>query len=261
MAFEKRPIAPAVYLIIIGILVLVSGTLWFGYNNGNQTIETQKITIKNLQTEYNSSILINAGLKTQIANLTRDKESLQTDILTLTHLSNTLQAQITKLDDNVTTLKGQVNQLNTEITKNHAEISNLTTANTAIRNQVNTLNGEITTLQRQISNQTAIINLGKTLTLANDDNVTVLANHESYLNFKTNYAGYLSITFTSSTGVSLQIGSSEATETWYGVYPNSGTTMVGSFKIPVMPGTTYIKIKNPSLTNEATLFYYITYYY
>jgi len=261
MTFEKRPLAPTVYQILIVALILMVGALWVSLNNSNQMVETQKGSIADLKANLNATTLVNTGLRGQITTLTNDKETLQNQIKTLTNQTALLQSQVAKLSANVTTLNGKVVGLNTLLTNKNAKISNLTTTNTNLKNQIMTINAQIATLQSKISNQTVIINMGKSLVFADDSNVTVLANQASYLQYKTNFAGYLGITFTSVSDVYLEIGSSEAANTWYGFYPNTGTAAAGSFKIPVMPGTTYIKIFNPSLTNDAQIFYYITYYY
>lgn len=261
MTFEKRPLVPTVYQIFIVALLLMIGTLWVYYNNSNQTVETQKVIIADIKGKLNATTLVNTRLSGQITTLTNEKETLQNQIKTLTNQTALLQSHVAKLSANVTTLNGQIVDLNTLLTNNNAKISNLTTSNTNLKNQITTINAQITTLQSKISNQTTIINMGKSLVFADDKNVTVLANQASYLEYKTNFAGYLGINFSSGSGVYLEIGSSEFATTWYGYYPNTGTTSVGSFKIPVMPGTTYIKIVNPSLTNDSLIFYYITYYY
>jgi cell division protein FtsB len=261
MTSETRSLSPTVYQIFIVALVLMVGILWWGYNNNNQTVETQKVTIADFKAKLNATTLENTGLRGQITTLTNDKGTLQNQVKILTNQTALIQSQVAKLSANVTTLNGQIVELNTLVTSKTAKISNLTTTNTNLKNQITTINAQVATLQSKISNQTAIINMGKSLVFANDKNVTVLANQLSYLEYKTNFAGYLGITFTSTSKVYLEIGSSEATSTWYGRYPNTGTIEAASFKIPVMPGTTYIKIVNLSLTNNAVIFYYITYYY
>jgi hypothetical protein len=261
MTFEKRPLAPTVYQIFIVVLVLVAGILWVGYSNGNKTIDAQKVTLNDLTTSLNATTLENTGLKNQISALNNVKETLQKQITTLTNQITILQSQVALLNANLTILNEKVIELNSTLTAKNVEIGNLTKTNTDLKNQILESGSQIASLQSKINNQTAIINLAKSTVIANDENATVLANKSTYLDFKTGFAGYLGITFTATRDVYLEIGSSETGTTWYGIYPITGSTSVGSFKIPVMPGTTYIKIVNPSLTNNAVVFYYITYFY
>jgi cell division protein FtsB len=261
MTSEQRPLAPIVYQVFIVLLVLVAGILWVGYSDGNKTIDTQKVSIVALNTKLNVTTLENTGLKGQITTLTNDKVVLQKQITILTNQTTLLQSHVATLSANVTALNGKIVVFNTTLTRKNAEISNLTTTNTQLRSQATTSNAQIASLQSKISNQTAIINMGKSVVFANDKNATILPNQSAYLDYKTSFAGYLGITFTSTSNIYLEVGSTEATNTWYGIYPITGSTAVGSFKIPVMPGTTYIKIVNPSLTSNVQVFYYITYYY
>jgi uncharacterized phage infection (PIP) family protein YhgE len=261
MSDDSRPLGAIVYQSFIVVLVIVAIVLGVSYYNSNQNVITQGSTIASLKTKLNTTTLENTKLKGNVTTLTTEKNTLQTQLSSLANETASLKSELVQLTANVTSLQDQVDSLNTQLTASEIEVNNLTDANSELRSWASSLNAQIATLQTQLSNQTSIVNMEKSLVLETDKHITIPANSVSYLEYKTNFAGYIAVMFTSTSGVSFEMGSSQASGTYFGSYPRTGSAVTGSFKIPVMPGTTYIKINNPSLTTAATVYLYLTYFY
>jgi cell division protein FtsB len=261
MSNDSRPLGPLVYQSFIIVLTLIVIALGVSYYNSNQNVIAQTSTINLLNAKVNSTTLENTKLQNEVTTLTTDKNTLQTQLSTLTNETASLKSQLVQISANVTTLTEKVKDLSTQLGAKNVELGNLTTANIDLRSQVASLNTQISTLQSQLSNQTSIVNMEKYVVLENNKQLTIPVNTSSYLTYKTSFAGYIGVIFTTTSGVSFDMGSTQATDTWFGTYPRTGTAVTGTFKVPAMPGTTFIKITNPSMTNEAIMYIYLTYVY
>jgi len=261
MSNESRPLGAIVYQSFIIVLVIVAIVLGVSYYNSNQNTIAQASTIASLSTKLNATTLENTKLRSNVTTLTTERNTLQTQLSSLATETASLKSQLIQLKANVTSLQNEVDNLNTQLSASEAEINNLTAQNSELQSWASTLNGQIVTLQAQLSNQTAIVNMEKSLTLEYDKHITIPANTVSYLEYKTNFAGYIAVMFTSTSGVSFDMGSSQVSDTWFGSYPRTGTAVSGSFKVPVLPGRSFIRINNPSLTTEAVVYLYLTYIY
>jgi prefoldin subunit 5 len=217
--------------------------------------------IASLNANVNATTLENTKLQSQVTILTTEKNTLQTQLSSLATETASLQSKLVALSANVTSLQDEVGNLSAQLGTKNLEINNLTAASNGLRSQISSLNTQIGTLQTQFANQTSIVNMEKSIELEYDKHITIPADTVSYLSYKTNFAGYIAVMFTSTSGVFFDMGSTQVSDTWFGTYPRTGTAVTGSFKVPVMPGTTYIKITNPSLTTEAVVYLYLTYIY
>jgi cell division protein FtsB len=254
MSNDSRPLGAIVYQSFIIVLVIVAIVLGVSYYNSNQNTIAQASTIASLNAKLNTTTLENTNLRNNVTTLTTEKNTLQTQLSSLATETASLKSELVQLTANVTSLQNEVDNLNTQL-------NNLTAENDELRSWASTLNGQIVTLQTQLSNQTEIINMEKSLVLEYDKHITIPANTVSYLEYKTNFSGYIAVMFTSTSGVYFDMGSSQVSDTWFGTYPKTGTAVTGSFKVPVMPGKSYIKIVNPSMTTEAVVYLYLTYIY
>ncbi len=261
MSSERRPFGTIVYQSFIIALILIIVVLGVSYYNSNQNIITQKSTINSLTVKLNSTTLDNTRLQSNVTSLTSEKKALQTQLSTLTTDEASLKSQLTKLSSNVTALTDEVKGLNDQLGVKNIEVSNLTGVNSNLRSQLTSLNTQVGSLQTRLSNQTSIVNMGKNVILENDKHITISASTSSYLSYRTSFAGYIGVSLVSTGGVSFDMGSSQVSDTWFGTYPRSGTVDSGSFKVPVMPGTTYIKITNPSMSTDVVVYFYLTYVY
>ncbi|OGD56292.1 hypothetical protein A3K78_03995 [Candidatus Bathyarchaeota archaeon RBG_13_52_12] len=261
MSNDSRPLGAIVYQSFIIVLVIVAIVLGVSYYNSNQTTIAQASTIASINTKLNTTTLENTELRNNVTTLTTERNTLQTQLSSLATETASLKSELVKLTANVTSLRDEVDSLNTQLSASGIEINNLTAENDELRSWASSLNGQIITLQTQLSNQTEIVNMEKSLVLEYDKHITIPANTASYLEYKTGFSGYIAVMFTSTSGVYFDMGSSQVSYTWFGTYPKTGTAVTGSFKLLVLPGTTYIKIMNPSMTTEATVYLYLTYIY
>jgi cell division protein FtsB len=247
MSLDDRPIGPVVYKSFIIVLTLIVIVLGVSYYNSNQDVIAKSQTIASLTNQLKTSMLENTALRSNVTSLTAERNTLRGQVSTLANETASLQSQLFRLNANMTILENEVESLSGQLDDLNAENINLS-------EHVSTLNNQVSTLQTQLSNQTAIVNMQKSLDLENDKHITIPANTASYLTYKTHFAGYTS-------GVYWEMGSNQVSDTYFGAYPRTGTTVTGNFKVPVMPGTTYIKIMNPSLTTDAVVYCYLTYIY
>jgi len=266
MSTPKHQLGTIIYQSFIVVLALAVVTLGVYYYNSNKNVATQASTIVSLNAKINATELENIGLQSQVTNLVTEKNTLQTQVSTLTNETASLRSSVTKLSANVTNLTAKVTGLNTQLTEKNIQLGNLTTSNTNLKSQITSLNAQtsslnttVSSLQSQLSNQTTIVNMGRTVALENDKQILLPKNTTTILTYKTDFAGYIIVTLTSTNGVSFGMGNSQATNTWYGTYPSTGTVVTSSFKIPVIVGRTYIKITNPSMTSNAVVILYLSY--
>ncbi len=261
MSHADHPLGTLFYRSFIIVLILVAIALGVSYNNSNQTVITQASTIRSLDSIVNATNLENSRLQGEVTTLTTERGNLQSQVTTLANETASLQSMLVQISANMTKLTGEVNDLNIQLGDKNIQLDNLTTLNTNLGNQVASLNTQASSLQSQLSNQTSIVNMGKSVVLEKDSDFTIPMGTTSYLTYKTGFAGYILVSLTSTSGVSFGMGNSQETDIWFGTYPSTGTVSTGTFKVPVMPGKTYIRITNPSMTNDVVLYLYLTYVY
>jgi predicted RNase H-like nuclease (RuvC/YqgF family) len=260
MSDDSRPLGAIVYQAFIIVLVIAGVVLGVSYYNSNQTTMTQASTIASLNVKLNTTTLENTKLKSDVTTLTTDKNTLQTQLSSLATETASLKSKIIQLTANVTSLQDEAQSLNTKLSASEKQVANLTAQNSELTSWASSLNGQIVTLQTQLSNQTSIVNMQRNLILESDKQITLAAGANTYLEYKTGFAGYIAAMFTSTSGVYFDMGSSQISDTWFGTYPKTGTSVTGTFKVPVMPGRSYLKITNPSAT-EAVIYLYLYYIY
>ena len=197
----------------------------------------------------------------QVNALTAERNSLK-------HQVNDLNSQINLLNSQINTLQNQVDSLSTERDSLMQENEDLNAQIAMLQNQVNDLQDQLNSFQSQVSylqnkvdNYKKIINLEVSVTLADDEVIAIPGNSYYVLSYNTEYAGYLIISFTATSGISIYVGS-DFTGEYYYTYPSEGTATDGTFYVPVFPGTTYIFIDNRGLfTPGVTVTITITYVY
>ena len=105
----------------------------------------------------------------------------------------------------------------------------------------------------------AIVKLEKSQVLTNNEALAIDPYYERIITYRIPYAGYLKIEFSSSGGVYISVGGGYVG--WdYMRYPPTGTETRGSFIAPVLPGTVYVRIGNPS-RNPVVMTITVTYVY
>ena len=143
-----------------------------------------------------------------------------------------------------------------------SQITNLSNEKNALTSEKASLQSQVTSFQNQLNDLNAIVNLQKSQVLDRDKTVNLAAGKDATLSYSTAYAGYVTISFTATTGVYFWVQSS-FTGTNYARYPSTSpdTATSGSFTIPVTKGTTYLYIRNPALLFGASVTFTITYVY
>lgn len=105
----------------------------------------------------------------------------------------------------------------------------------------------------------AIIRLEKRTTLEKDKPIQIPANSYTTLVYSLEYAGYIEITFQATRNVYFYVSNGDY---WVRHPTNCNTyTDSGRFIVPVLPGTTYIKIYNPSLLFGVSVTITVVYVY
>jgi peptidoglycan hydrolase CwlO-like protein len=263
-----------VFSVVIVALVALSGYLYYNYTT---TISAKDAQILSLMSENNAlrsnvSALANEnyGLKNEIKNLSNQLNALQLEnaelkstIKSLTDQNNALSAKKAELEKEVENLNAQIKSLTDERAKLLREVGDLTSQvnslvaeNEKLRNEISSLQNQIAYLNSRVRELEDIVNLRKSAVLDRDKTVNIPANSYIILSYRTPYAGYIRISFTATQAVDMWIGSDYVGKYYY-YYSNTS----GAFIVPVLPGTTYIYIRNPSWFLGVTVTLTVEYVY
>jgi len=129
----------------------------------------------------------------------------------------------------------------------------------------NSLEAEYKNLANKYSEAQAIIYLEKSETLEKDKLVQIPAGSSACFAYNLSYTGYLVITFSAVGNVYFYVGNGS----YWVRYPSgcnspSGCPIAassGSFIVPVLPGTTYVRIYTPSIYAGSNITITVTYVY
>ncbi|HEW64247.1 hypothetical protein IOK49_02590 [Fervidicoccus fontis] len=85
------------------------------------------------------------------------------------------------------------------------------------------------------------------------------------LNYTLPYAGYLKISYSSTSAIYIWVGSNFSQQfpdgNYFSRYPPQRESSSGTFVVPVLPGEVYVTIYNPSIFNGVALTISIEYHY
>ena len=198
------------------------------------------------------------NLSIQIKSLTDERTKLLYEVKNLTEQVNNLLLEKARLEAVVKNLTAQVNSLTAENERLRNEI-------TSLQNQIAYLNSRITDLENRVRVLEDIVYLRVRIVLDKDKTVNIAANSYITLRYDTRYAaGYLRISFTATRDIYIWIANDYVGGYYYRYpVPTRGLTYAssGSFIVPVLPGTTYIEIYNPSWFSGVTVTITIEYIY
>lgn len=255
---EKKLVSRRI-AIVLGVLciLLLAGTvgavIYFNnvYNNFAATHTHTDSDYSSLISQFSAANDTISSLNSQLATLQSELANNNTQSTDLTKQITDLQVQISNANTNLKTIEDYYNSLLYVInTENHDLSVQLTAAN-----------NQITNLQNQVNSLTSIANLTAFTTWVNNQTVNQTAGSYTTWSESASYAGYISITVSSST-----TSSTFANVTYsshgvnYNVQTNVGTN--GTAYFPVLPSTNVtVAVGNGLSTGTATETVTITYYY
>jgi len=191
-------------------------------------------------------------------NYTTTVSTKDAEISSLTFVNNMLKNEIKNLTDRLNALQLENNRLESTIKDLTAQVSYL-------QNQNSYLNNKVTALENDVKRLEDVINLRIRIVLDRDKTVNIAANSYITLRYDTRYAaGYLIISFTATRDIYIWIANDYVGGYYYRYpVPTRGLTYAssGSFIVPILPGTTYIEIYNPSWFSGVTVTITIEYIY
>ncbi len=240
-----------VVLEILCVLLLISAVGAVLYLNNYVS------THSNNNSDYSSLVSQIAATNVTISNLNSQLSTLQTEIASnntqLTDLNkqlSNLQIQTANAKSNLETMENYYNSLMYVInTENHDLSVKLTTANT-----------QIASLQNQVNELNAIVNLGVSTVWVNNQTVSQPAGSFTTWSEPASYAGYVSITVSSSNSNTFARVAYSSHGVNYNVQTNVGTSGIAYF--PILPASNItIAVGNELPSGIATENITIIYYY
>jgi len=182
---------------------------------------------------------------------------------------NSLQGQYQALNASYTNLQSQYSSLQSSYASLQNQYSSLQSSYNSLQSQYSSLQSQYSSLQSQYSslqssyaNLQSIANLQQTTTWVNAQTVSEGPGGDYYWSFSAPYAGYVTVTVSSST----------TSNTWIEIFGTSSNGIGydtgeipivsgGTISYPVLPGTVYVEVGNNNLANGATETVAITYTY
>lgn len=230
---QEKTVSQTTFIVTIVVSLIVIAGVAFIYNQQLTRLQSNYDTLLNeknsLQNNYNALNSTYSSLLTSYNTLYSQSGSLQSDY-------NTLQSQYSSLQSNYNSLQSSYNYYYSAYNSLSASYSNL-------QSSYSSLQSSYSSLQIDRDNLYNIVNLGKSQTLDTNRPVSLTCSGSQTISYSMSYAGYITITFNAQRQIYLEAYSSYI-YTWYARYPLSGTATSGTFKIPVLPGTTSIYIQD-----------------
>jgi len=276
---SSKLFATAIIILVLAISAL--GYYAYTLRNANSSLNEQLADLSknytSLNAQYESLKANYMSLDTRCNSLEANYTLLNSQYGYLLNNYTSLKADYTSLEANYTSLKNQYDSLMANYTSLNAQYNsllsnynNLEVSYTSLKNQYdsllsnyNSLEAAYNDLANKYSNAQAIINLAVSRTLEKDKPVQIPAGSSTYLAYSLNYAGYLVITFSANGNIYFYVGGNGTYGSYSIRYPYSSSFVAssGSFIVPVLPGTTYVNIYNPSIVFGVSVTITITYVY
>ena len=258
---EKKLVSRNIAIVLALLCFLLLGTTIgavINYNNANNAYNNYTSTHSYTDAEYISLASKLADANGNISSLNSQLSTLQIELASNNTQSTNLKAQIDALTSQLVSLNATIATINdyynsliyVYTTENHDLSVNLTAAN-----------NQITSLQNQVDMLTAIANLTASTTWVNNQTV-VNQPAGSYTTWSesASYAGYVSITVSSTTSITFANVTYSSHGVNYNVQTNVGTN--GTAYFPVLPTSNVtVAVGNGLSTGTATQTVTITYYY
>jgi len=244
----------ATAVIILALAVSALGYYAYTLRNANSDLNEQLAALNKNYTSLNAQY---ESLKANYTSLEANYTSLKNQYDSLSASYASLNAQYSSLLSSYNSLEASYSSLKNRYDSLLANYTSLNTQYNSLLSIYNSLEAEYNNLANKYSDAQAIINLERSETLEKDKPVQIPRSSSTYLKYGLNYAGYLVITFSATGNVYFYVGNGN----YWVRYPTDGTASSGSFIEPVLPGTTYVYIYNPSLFFGTSVTISITYVY
>jgi hypothetical protein len=159
-------------------------------------------------------------------------------------------------------LQGQYQALNASYTNLQSSYASLQNQYSSLQSSYNSLHSQYQDLQSSYANLQSIANLQRTTTWVNAQTVSEGPGGYYYWSFSAPYAGYVTVTVSSSTTSNTWVEIRGVSSNGIG-YDTGEIPIVsgGTVSYPVLPGTVYVEVGNNNLVNGATETVAITYTY
>lgn len=233
------------YQVFIAVIVIVtiSTSLFFfyQYTQSNKIIKEYKSNYADLSVKYEASTNTSSILRNYYDEVSFNYQTLLTMFEDLNSYYEKLQSNYQTLETNYQELEIEYNEI---ILKNQAIIDNL--------------QSELTSYEHMLDD---MLNFRRKEIL-DINTVEIISRGNLSLSYDADFAGYIEISFNSSSNVVIWVGSSILSEIYYARIPFSfpDTAFGGSYFIPACEKI-HIYIINPSETTNVIVEYLLTYHY
>jgi peptidoglycan hydrolase CwlO-like protein len=242
-------------LAILIVLLILAASIFTGCGISKDSYDAAVKEANDLRDQLSD---VQADLTTAQDNLSQsdaDLAAAQQNLNTVLDDRDLILKQLDETEDDLTAAQDQLESANSLITTLQSQIDELESADSLIT----TLQSQITTLQSQVDQFQEITDLSLYSTKLDAVTIYQAANvYENIVSFTADYAGYVTVSGTSSTFNTAIRVTDSFTGYPYNEYLHhfgTGTTL----KIPVLPGTitVYLSNTNPvGLTATITVTYY-----
>jgi cell division protein FtsL len=238
------------FIAVTILLVIVSIASGYYYYASSSDIAAREKTIAARQAEI-------AALKSQSTNAA----ALQANLESASSQIATLQARVLEGEGEVKAAEAKIKTVQTDLAAANATIADLNGKLTASSAKIAELQSQNDGLVSQVNNLTAITSLAAVTTQVANSTLDQPAGQESLFTiFNANYAGYLRITGTTSSGT-VYLRVMDIFHAYpYGLYRHpfgTGTEII----VPVLPGSVSVYLGNTDATGEVTGKITVEYYY
>ena len=202
------------------------------------------------------------GLVAAGVPLTLNYNSLQGQYQALNASYWNLQSSYTSLQNQYSSLQSSYNSLHSQYQDLQSAQSSLASNYLNLIGRYQALNASYNSLQSSYNFLQSVANLQQTTTWVNAQTVSEGPGGDYYWSFSAPYAGYVTVTVSSSTTSNTWIEISGVSSNGIG-YDTGEIPIVsgGIISYPVLPGTVYVEVGNNNLANGATETVAITYTY
>jgi len=255
----KRTVSLTAFAVTTVVLVIISGILGFYVYTLASQYNSLKARYDELLGEYSALESSYEALHSNYTSLSSDCSALKDEHNILLNRYNILYPLYKELHSDYISPVFEYIPLQAQYDALLANYTALSNNYDSLKQKYENLSNSYSTLQSAYNELQAIVNLNESKVLAEDKPVQLPANSYVYLEYDLSYAGYLRITFSATGDVYLYVGNGD----YWVRYPSdySKTATSGSFIVPVLPGTTYIYIYNPSLLSGRSVTITVEYTY
>lgn len=156
---------------------------------------TSAATTSATDVQNQMSLLLQSQLTSANAQITL----LQNQLNSANAQVASLQSQLTSANSKATSLQSQVNSANTQVTSLQSQLNSANTQVSSLQSQLNSANSEVSTLQGKLKNLEEIVALKRPVVLVQQQTIKQPSSSRTeVVYFKADYAGYLTITGTTS---------------------------------------------------------------